>query len=156
MSIFFALFKKALDSRRLNRSSIYNFRPQTKKNPNNNNSARFYSDCTDWDWGRHAKLYFTRNRPGPCWDAVYTAADKQQSIYSDEFCDTHKHRTICFNANKAEAGALVRRDDLNGSDVLTWVLGAFACVMALMFALSVKRNKRYERELAEFKQEAEF
>ena len=45
---------------------------------------------------------------------------------------------------------------LANSNAVTWALGALACVTASMFALSLKKSRKYERELAEIKREVEF
>ena len=119
------------------------------------NETRYYSDCTEWDWDKHDKLYDSHIGKGPCWDAVYIPSDKIQKIYADEYCSNFAYRTICFNAKKSTDSEAVVQPDRSGSFVSTSVLGscfafallAFGLLMAL--ARSTRKNKMYEREISQ-------
>ena len=117
-------------------------------------NERFYTDCTEWDRAKHAKLYKEDNGKGPCWNAVYRPLNKEQKIYSNIFCYDKKHRTICFNAfdnatAKAE-GMVQGSSGFSSFNVLTLLFAAVAIGFAIV---SMKKNKNYEKELTEIKQE---
>ena len=47
----------------------------------NKNETRFYSDCTEWDWKKHDKLYDSYINEGPCWDPMYRPIDKYKKYF---------------------------------------------------------------------------
>ena len=121
------------------------------------NETRYYSDCTEWDWEKHDKLYDSRIGKGPCWDAVYVPSDKIQKIYADEYCSNFAYRTICFNAaaEKSTNSDSLVRTDRSGSLVSSRVFGSYFAFALLAFGLlmallrSTRKNRLYEREISE-------
>ena len=117
-------------------------------------NERFYTDCTEWDWAEHSKLYVEDRGKGPCWNAVYRPLTKEQKIYSNIYCYDDKHRTICFNAfdnatTKAE-GIATDNVGFDSFNVLTFLFAAVAIGFAIV---SMKKKKMYEKELSEIKRE---
>ena len=86
-----------------------------------------------------------------------------QTVVSNEDCSyEHWMRTICFNANdKKTAEAIVEsRAGFNGLKAgftgfygLFLLLAAFVVGMAVVSVRLAKRNRKYEREIAELKQQ---
>ena len=116
------------------------------------NETRFYSDCTEWDWEKHDKLYKSYIREGPCWETAYRTTDKIQKIYANEDCYPYKLRTICFKANTeaaSESEAIIQSSNVfTNFNVLTILFAVLAFGMAVV---SMKKNKKYELEIAELK-----
>ena len=81
--------------------------------------------------------------------------DKMQTLVSNDDCSyEHWMRTICFNANdakSAEPEAIAgSHSGFNGHNVLVLLLAALVVGMAVVM---VKRNRKYERDVAELKQQ---
>ena len=117
-----------------------------------NNDTRFYSDCTEWDWNKHDKLYFSDMNDGPCYESVYMPYFKIQDIIAKD-CKDYKRRFICFNdANdssikKTSQEALVHGNNAEGFNRFA-ILSAFLATLTVGLAVAlVKANKK----LKEFK-----
>ena len=119
----------------------------------NRNETRFYSDCTEWDWEKHDKLYRSEIGKGPCWDVVWRPLDKIQMIFIDGYCTDSRWRTICFNPVKTEQDALVETNHSEGFDRFTTVtaflvLASLTVALALTVVKSKKKIKEYEEKLS--------
>ena len=107
---------------------------------------RFYTDCTEWNWAKHGKLYKQTTGTGPCYVPIYKPHRGQQLIYSTNCAADHKHRTICFNAFDSattKAEEIVQGKAGFGSlNVLT----LFAGVAIGVAIVSLKKNKNDEEK----------
>ena len=125
------------------------------------NETRFYSDCTEWDWEKHDKLYDSYIEEGPCWDIGYMPYNKIQEIFANEYCVDRVHRTICFNTHdknideeiRSEQEELRLTNHAEGFDRLT-TLSVFIALATLTVGLAValvrsrKKNTVYEEKFS--------
>ena len=118
------------------------------------NDTRLYSDCTEWDWEKHDKLYKSYIGKGPCWTPVYRPYDKTQTIYAVATCmRSMRSRTICFNAagkNLNNTEALIQEKPTYVLKNVSYLNATFALTLlaiGLVIALvkSTIKNKTYEK-----------
>ena len=104
------------------------------------NDTRFYSDCTEWDWGKHDKLYYSNMGDGPCYESTYMPYLKIQNIFAKD-CKNYKRRFICFNAaddgtTKTTSHQELRQINAVGFDRFT-ALSAFLALATLTVGLAM-------------------
>ena len=117
------------------------------------NETRFYSDCTEWDWEKHDKLYNSYIGKGPCWIAHYRPFNKIQTIFDNKYCSKAPSRTICFNAagenlNKTEA--LIQEKSAEGLNHFYYLSAIFALALlaiGLAIALVKLTNKNKKQQM---------
>ena len=120
------------------------------------NETRFYSDCTEWDWEKHDKLYDSHIKKGHCYEALYMPFYKIQKIYTNAYCGDFAQRTICFNAvdknlNKTEALVQTKyADSVNSFTVSNTTFAFTLLTIGLLLALVRSTNKirMYEKKLS--------
>ena len=111
------------------------------------NDTRFYSDCTEWDWEKHDKLYKSYIRQGPSWEVLYRPYDKIQKIYPVAFHRNNRRRTICFNAadeSPKKAEALFKKASEDSFYYLSAIVFLASLVVGLALALvkATRSNKK--------------
>ena len=104
------------------------------------NDTRFYSDCTEWDWEKHDKLYKSHIKEGPSWEVVYRPHDKIQRIFPVSFKTNSRRRIICFNAAEKEMVEAEALFQGKYADCF-YFLGAIAVLVSLVIAL-IKFSKK--------------
>ena len=123
------------------------------------NETRFYSDCTEWDWNKHDKLYKSYTDEAPCWETTYRPKDKIQKIWPLNFCNDHLMRTICFNPNEEISDKKTKPEEFrqvnyagsfNTFIVLSVVIALASLVIVLAIALkrSMNKNKTHKNKLS--------
>ena len=107
---------------------------------------RFYTDCTEWSWAKHGKLYKQTTGTGPCYVPIYRPHKGKQMIFSANCAADFKFKTICFNAfdnATTKAEGIVQGNAGISSLIL---LALFAGIAIGVAIVSLKKNKNDEEK----------